>query len=101
MPDRSHGPSSPAFDRRVVVLPPGQRLAYSADEWRDALVSIDRGAILLECDTHAVRRFRRGDLLCLDGMGLTAIYNPGPEVAVLTATSRRLPPKRTEPRRLA
>ena len=82
---------SPAFERRVVVLAPGSRHPYRAEEWHDALVSIDNGEIRLERPGQPPRPFRRGDLLCLTGLGLCAIHNPGPLPAVLTALSRRSP----------
>jgi hypothetical protein len=80
----------PAFERRVIVLAPGEHRPYRAEEWGDALVSIDSGEIRLECAGKTPRPFRPGDLLWLGGLGLSAIHNPGPVPAVLIATSRRL-----------
>jgi hypothetical protein len=97
-----------AFERRVVVLGPGGRRPYRDEEWRGAIVSIERrgaivsieqGEIELERPGHAPRPFRRGDLLWLAGLGLSAIHNPGPFPAVLAATSRRRAPDRTPKRR--
>ena len=82
---------SAAFERRVVVIGPGDRRPYRVPEWRDALVSIDSGEIELECAGQPPQRFRQGDLLWLGGLGLRAIHNPGPEPAVLTALARRPP----------
>jgi hypothetical protein len=76
------------FARRVVVLAPGDRRPYRAEEWGDALVSIDSGEIQLEGRGQPPRPFRRGDLLWFEGLGLSAINNPGPEPAVLVVTSR-------------
>jgi hypothetical protein len=87
------GAASRAFERRVVVLPPGGRRLYRAHEWGDALVSIERGRIELECAGQPPRPFRRGHLLWFVGLGLRAIHNPGRVPAVLTATSRRRPAK--------
>jgi hypothetical protein len=80
-----------AFERRVVVVEPGGRRPYDEAEWRDALVAIDSGAIRLEREGQPPRRFRQGDLLSFAGLGLSAIYNPGPEPAVLSAVSRKAP----------
>ena len=93
------GGPSPAFERRVVVLSPGERRPYRAEEWGDALVSIDSGEIRLEGAGKAPRPFCRGDLLWLGGLGLSAIHNPGPNPAVLIATSRRLPSDTFDERR--
>jgi hypothetical protein len=88
-----------AFERRVVVLGPGGRWPYRDEEWRGAIVSIEQGEIELERPGQAPCPFRRGDLLWLAGLGLSAIHNPGPFPAVLAATSRRRAPDRTPKRR--
>jgi hypothetical protein len=93
------GPAAP-FERRVLVLPPGSRRPYRPEEWWDALVSIDRGRIQLECVVGPARTFGRGDLLWLGGLGLRSIHNPGPDPAVLTAVSRRRPAGSSTRRRL-
>ena len=33
------------FDRRVVVVAPGEARAYVPGEWRDALVVVEHGAV--------------------------------------------------------
>jgi hypothetical protein len=82
------GALPPGFVRRVVVIQPGNRRPYRRRDWKDAIVSVDSGEIWLECDGQSARSFRRGDLLTLRGLGLRAIYNPGPDVAVLIAVSK-------------
>jgi hypothetical protein len=82
------GAHNPAFARRVVVLQPGARRPYRAEEWRDALVVVERGVIELERAGQGPRAFRRGDLLWLADLGLRAIHNPGPGPAVLMALTR-------------
>jgi hypothetical protein len=78
-----------SFERRVVVVAPGTERAFDACEWRDAIVVVARGAIVLE-SVHGVRRaFAPGDLLWLTGLGLRALCNDGDEPAVLVAVSRR------------
>jgi hypothetical protein len=87
------GALSPGFCRRVVILEPRSRRAYRPGEWQDAIVLIDKGEIELRCPGQPPRRFRRGDLLSLGGLGLTGIYNHGPGRAVLIAVSKL--PRRT------
>jgi hypothetical protein len=81
------------FQRRVVVLGPRDRRAYRPADWRDAIVLVDHGQIQLEFAGQPPRRFGRGALLCLGGLGLSAIYNHGPQPAVLIAVWRRPAPK--------
>jgi hypothetical protein len=77
------------FLLRAVVLAPGCTRAYQEAEWRDALVAITRGGVVLECLSGACYRFRRGDLLWLTGLPLRALHNRGREPARLLAVSRR------------
>ena len=84
-------PVPASFDVRVVVVGPGCVRPYDADEWRGALVVIDRGAIELESLAGGRRRLRRGAVLWLAGLSLRAIRNPGDEPAVLAAVSRGWP----------
>lgn len=86
------GALAPAFQRRVVVLEPLIRKPYRRSDWLDAVVLVDSGVIQLELVGQARRTFRRGDVLWLGGLGLSAIYNPGPEIAVLIAVWRRAVP---------
>ena len=80
---------SPAFVVRVVIVAPGEVKAYMDEEWRDALVVVETGRIELETQTGSRRGFRTGDMLCLVGLALRALHNPGPDPAVLMAVSRR------------
>jgi hypothetical protein len=79
----------PGFERKTVVMRPGDRRTYRPPEWQDAIVTIVSGEILLERAGQAPGRFGPGDLVCLAGLGLTAISNPGPARAVLIAVRRR------------
>ena len=79
---------SAAFARRVLVLPPGARRPCRDGEWKGTLVAINSGRIELERAGQPARRFQQGDLLWLGGLGLSAIHNPGPAPAILTAVSR-------------
>lgn len=78
-----------AFERRAVVVAPGGALAFDAAEWRDALVTVEHGAIEAEpADGGAPVRFVRGDVLALDGRDLRALRNPGAGVAALMVVRR-------------
>jgi hypothetical protein len=77
------------FDVKTVTLPPGAARAYASAEWRDALVLVARGTLELEFAGGARRRFSRGAMLWLARLSLCALRNPGSEVALLVAVSRR------------
>ena len=82
-------PLSPPFVLRVVTVASGEAKVYDEEEWRDALVVVETGHIEVETLTGSRRGFRTGDMLCLVGLKLRALHNPGPEPAVLLAVSRR------------
>ncbi len=79
----------PAFEKRVIVVEPGDRRAYDEAEWRDAIVVVERGEIEIESASGIRRTFEVGDVLCLDGLPLRALHNRSREDAVLVAVSRR------------
>ena len=72
----------------------GEVKAYIDEEWRDALVVVETGRIELETQSGIRRGFRTGDVLCLVGLALRALHNPGPGPAVLMAVSRRVSGKK-------
>ena len=82
-------PLSPAFVLREVTVAAGEMKIYEEEEWRDALVVVETGRIELETKGGGRCGFRTGDMLCLVGLALRALHNPGPEPAVLMAVSRR------------
>jgi len=77
------------FEMRVVVVDPGDTRVYRETDWRDALVVVERGEIQLEGAGGGRRDFSTGDVLCLVGLSLRALHNPGLEPAVLVAVSRK------------
>jgi hypothetical protein len=77
------------FELRAVPVPAGSARSYDADEWRDALVLVERGAIELESLGGTRHHFERGDLLWLMDLPLRALHNQGSEPAVLLAVARR------------
>lgn len=78
------------FERREVIVAPDRERLYDRDEWRDAIVVIERGQIELEDAAGDRHRFVRGDILSLVGVPLRRLRNRGPDPAVLIAISRRL-----------
>lgn len=77
------------FERRVVVLRPGDTRGYEAAEWRGAMVVVEHGEMELECLDGSRYCFGRGDVLWLDRLPLRALHNRGHESAVLVAVWRR------------
>lgn len=77
------------FERRVLVLAPGQAWHYDELEWRGALVVVEHGLIELECLNGSRYCFRHGSMLWLEHLPLRALHNPGRAQAVLVAVVRR------------
>jgi quercetin dioxygenase-like cupin family protein len=82
-------PLGPSFQARTVTIAPGGTRPYDEAEWRDALVVVECGAVVVECGGGGRRAFEQGDVLWLTGMGVRALHNEGAESAVLVAVSRR------------
>jgi hypothetical protein len=80
-----------SFNLRVVTVAPGCERLYDEDEWRDAIVVVEEGAIDLEALSGACHRFERGDILWLVGWRLRALLNRGSVRVVLSAVSRSAP----------
>src|SRR5687768_1303673 len=83
----------PWADLRVVTIEPGAAKPYDELEWRDGLVIVERGEIVLECLRGGSTTFGAGDVLWLVDMPLRAIHNHGVAPAVVVAISRRLHPR--------
>ena len=82
-------PLPASFELHVVTVEPGGERPYAEDEWRDAIVVVERGEIDLAMRCGACPRFVRGDVLWLTGIPLRALLNRGAEPATLSAVSRR------------
>jgi quercetin dioxygenase-like cupin family protein len=82
-------PLGPSFRSRTVAIRPGGTRPYEEAEWRDALVVVECGAVVVECQAGGRRTFQAGEVLWLTGMGVRALHNEGQESAVLVAVSRR------------
>jgi hypothetical protein len=82
-------PLAPGFVARVIVVAAGAERDYDEAEWRDAIVVVEWGEIVLEPRAGRSYRFERGDVLWLQGLTLRALCNRGREPAVLVAVARR------------
>jgi quercetin dioxygenase-like cupin family protein len=82
-------PLGPSFRTRTVTIRPGDTRPYEEAEWRDAIVVVECGAVVVECQAGGRRTFGTGDVLWLTGMGVRALRNEGLESAVIVAVSRR------------
>lgn len=78
------------FDIRTVAVQPGGSLRYDEADWRDALVVVRCGEIVLETLTGRSWFFQRGDVLWLADLPLASLHNRGAEPAVLVATTRHM-----------
>jgi quercetin dioxygenase-like cupin family protein len=85
------GPLPARFRLRGVTIAPGASRPFRAEEWDDALVVVEQGEVVLECNAGGRRRFGAGAVMWLQGMNLRALHNPAEEPTVLSAVSRRLP----------
>jgi quercetin dioxygenase-like cupin family protein len=85
-------PLGPSFRSRTVTIRPGASLPYAEHEWRDALVVVECGTVVVECDAGGRRTFTTGEVLWLSGIGVRALHNEGGESVVLVAVSRRAVP---------
>lgn len=82
-------PPGHAFRTRLITLAPGCSHAFVAAEWADAMVVVEGGELDLECVEGGHRRFGPGAVLCLAGLALRALRNPGGDPLVLVVVSRR------------
>jgi quercetin dioxygenase-like cupin family protein len=83
--DEQDGPVR--FVRRRVEFAPGESRPSDGSEWRDALVTVERGEVDLEC-AGGRRRFTAGAVLWLAGIGLRVLHNAGAGPLVLTSVAR-------------
>jgi hypothetical protein len=74
--------------RRVVTIPSATALAYVESEWRDAIVVVTSGDVVLEGRLGGALWLTCGDMFWFDGIQVHRIHNHGVCPAVLTAVSR-------------
>jgi hypothetical protein len=77
---------------RIVVVEPGADEPYVDEDWRDALVVVERGEITVEARCGRLVPFAGGSVLWLVGLAVRTLRNTGDEPAVLAALSRRVEP---------
>jgi hypothetical protein len=77
-----------SFCVKAVTIAPGAERPYDPAEWCDAIVSVERGEVELECASGARRRFGSGSLIWLCDMPLRALHSTGAEPVLLVAVSR-------------
>jgi hypothetical protein len=81
-------PVPATFEMRTLVIEPGDERPYDQEEWRGAIVVIEKGQLDLECTRGGSRRFVEGNVLWLFGLPLRRLHNPGPEPAVIASVAR-------------
>ncbi|MER5325961.1 hypothetical protein [Streptosporangium roseum] len=79
---------SAGFRRSEMVLACGEVRDYDAAAWHDAIVRVQGAEVELETVSGARRRFGHGAVLCLAGLPLRVLRNPGPGLVTLIAIGR-------------
>ena len=79
------------FGVRRITVPPGTERRTVADEWHDAIVILERGAIEVVEPSGGRRTFTPGDMLCLQWVACERIVNVGSVDAELIAIHRSPP----------
>ena len=77
---------------RFVVIPGGNQLPFDERQWRDCLVEVECGDILLRLRDGQELLCTAGDVLTFAGLPIRALRNPLRESAALVAICRRSPP---------
>ncbi len=75
-------------NRTSVTIDPGDVRPYDEEEWRDALVIVEQGEVVLECTRGGFTTFRAGDVMWLSDIPLRRMHNYGVEPTVIVAVSR-------------
>jgi hypothetical protein len=79
------------FVARHVAIAAGTELAFTAADWRDAIVVVEQGSVEVESLDGDRATFATGAMLCLDGLSMGTLRNRGPESVQLYALSRPPP----------
>lgn len=72
-------------DVRCTVLEPHVERPYDPDDWRGALVLVQRGTLRVQCRSGHRAVFGRGSVLHLQDLTLRSISADGDDAAVLLA----------------
>lgn len=78
--------------RRVMSILPGTSLVYVESEWRNAIVAVTSGDVVLEGRLGGALWLTCGDIFWFDGVEVHRIHNHGADPAVLVAVSRAAGP---------
>jgi uncharacterized protein len=76
------------FRIRAIAIAPGDERPYDTADWCDAIVSVERGELELECVSGARRRFTHGSLLWLCDLPLRTLRSTGTDAVLLVSFSR-------------
>lgn len=79
----------PSYAREVEVLEDGACVPFDETRWRDRLVVVRRGRVLLRGRCGAQVTCGTGDVLWLAGLRLLTLTNPGPGRTELVSLTRR------------
>ena len=82
-------PTLHGFAVRIVVIPGGDQLPFDDCQWRDCLVEVECGDIVLRLRDGRTLSCTAGDVLTFEGLPIRALQNPHGECAALVAISRR------------
>ncbi len=81
-------PIPESFPVTRLTIPPGSARLTRAPLWADALVVVQRGDVEVESAAGARETFHPGDVLCLEGVDVRLLRNPGPAEAELVSIRR-------------
>ena len=73
---------------RRLLIEPSRPRHFDADEWRGSLVIVERGELELEWQDGGRLAFSTGDVLCLQGLGLTTLRAVAPTPTLLLVMRR-------------
>jgi hypothetical protein len=82
-------PLAIGFERWRMVVASGAERPTSAEEWADALVIVEHGAIEVVCRDGSRQTYPSGSILCLSWVTVARLRNHGPGDAVIAAVRRR------------
>ena len=72
----------------VVVLPAGELTPFRADDWRGALVIVQRGSLQVRCSSGRTAAFERGNVVYLQDVPLSAMGAADEDVVLLVVRRR-------------
>jgi len=87
-------PVPAGFEVLLYLIAPGAVRPYRAEDWRDALVVLERGVVELHGTDGGRLRLAPGAVLFLCGLPLRSLANPGSELALLSGVVRRAAARR-------